>query len=92
VTKRLFLAALLAACHHPSKCERFADWEATCGESAQRERDATRTIARSVCEAATSSDPAVAKAGAVFAQQADCVDQVTPADCDAYRKCRDAVK
>jgi hypothetical protein len=98
VTKALVLAALLAACHHPSKCERFADWEAKCGESAQSERETTRTIARGACEAATSGDPAVAKAGAAFARQAECVDQVTPAekptpaDCDAWKQCRDAVK
>jgi hypothetical protein len=91
VTKALLLVGMIAGCHHPSKCERFAEMEARC-ESGQKERETTRTLARGVCDAATSDDPAVAKAGATFASQAECVDQVTPDDCVAYKRCRDAVK
>ena len=89
VLKLLLSACLLTACHHPSKCERFADMEAKCGDIPQHELAKTRTMARGICEAASSKDPSVAQAGAQFAQEADCA--VTSPDCDEYRKCRDRV-
>jgi hypothetical protein len=88
----LLFAATLAACHRPSACERFAEIEARCGDVSQHERETTLTLARAICEAATSSDAEVAKAGATFARQAECVDQAGYGDCDEYKKCRDAAK
>jgi hypothetical protein len=93
VTKQLLLAGVLAACHRPSVCERFAELEAKCGESNQHEQQTTRTLARGICEAANSADPDVAKAGAVFAKQAECAEQIENGDCNAYnKKCRDTAK
>jgi hypothetical protein len=90
VKKALLAAILLAACHQPSKCEHFARMEGKCGDVGQHEAETTRTLARAVCEAANSKDPAVAKAGDRFAREADCAEKSD--DCDAYKKCRDAVK
>ena len=87
---RLLLVALVVtACHHPSKCERYAAWEAKCGDVARSEQDTEKTLARAMCEAAASSDPDLARAGAKFAKEAECADKT---DCDEYKKCRDAVK
>ena len=90
MTKLLVVVSLLAACYRPSKCDRYAEMEARCGDVGQNERETTRTLAAGMCEAAASPDPAVAHAGARFLQEADCA--ADAADCDAYKKCRDAVK
>jgi len=92
VTKLLLACTVLAAaCHRPSKCEHYAEMEAKCGDVGKAEQETTRTLARGLCEAAGNADPAVAKAGEQFAKEADCAEQ-NPEDCDAYKKCRDAVK
>ena len=87
--KSLLLVALLsAAACRSSHCARYAEMEAKCGDAADKDVNQRRTLARGMCEAADNSDPSVAKAGTRFAQEADCADTD---DCDAYKKCRDAV-
>lgn len=63
--------------------------EAKCGDVAPSERNTENTLARAMCEAASSSDPDLARAGAKFAKEADCADH---SECDDYKKCREAVK
>jgi len=91
--KWLVVVVLVAAggCRS-SRCARYADLEAKCGDAADHDLDRRRTLARGMCEAADSSDSTVATAGARFAKEADCAAEASDDDCAAYKKCRDGVK
>ncbi|HTR54927.1 MAG TPA: hypothetical protein VMJ10_29775 [Kofleriaceae bacterium] len=88
--KSLLVVALLVVGACRSHCARYAEMEAKCGDAADKDVNQRRTLARGMCEAADNADSSVAKAGARFANEADCADATD--DCDAYKKCRDAVK
>ena len=63
--------------------------ETKCGDIAPSERENAKTLARAMCMAASSRDPDLARPGTKFGKEAECAQTD---DCDAYKKCRDAVK